>query len=338
MITKPFDLQKYNTFGFASKATAGTMIYSVEELRQAISHAHNHKLSLMIIGGGSNMVVSEQLNALAVIIRIPGIELIKEDQNHVWIKVGAGVEWDSLVQTSVNNGWYGLENLSIIPGTVGACPIQNVGAYGVEIKDFFHELHALEIDGLKEKTFSHQDCHFQYRDSIFKNDYRDKYVILSVTFRLNKVAQLNLSDKNLRKELSHLPDEAITPQLLRAAVIAIRTRRLPNVNHMGNAGSFFMNPMIEKSHFEAIYQKYPDLVHTKLDDNRYKLSAAWMIDKCGWKGFKENNVGVYDVNALVLVNHGHGTVQALLNLCGKIQQSVYEHFGVLLKMEPRYYE
>ena len=337
-ITQAFDLKNYNTFGFAAESTAGALIFSKEDLHQAIAYAHEKKLSLIIIGGGSNIVLKNHLNALALIIKIPGMDLVREDEHHAWVRVGAGVEWDDLVAWSLSKGWYGLENLSIIPGTVGACPIQNVGAYGVEINDFFHELEALEVDGLQENIFSKEDCCFRYRDSIFKHQYRDKYIILSVTFRLNKTPKLNLNDRNLQKELSHLSADEITPLHLRNAVISVRNRRLPNVKLMGNAGSFFMNPSIDAALFHQIYEKYPDLVFTKIDENKYKISAAWMIDQCGWKGYQENHVGVFDVNALVLVNHGNATADHLLDLSKKIQQSVFENFGVVLSMEPRLYE
>jgi UDP-N-acetylmuramate dehydrogenase len=291
----------------------------------------------MIIGDGSNVVLKNNLPVFAVVMRIPGIDKIDEDMNHVYIRVGAGIEWDELVHYSLDQGWYGLENLSIIPGTVGACPIQNVGAYGVEIKDFFHELTAVEIGNMAEKSFSKEACDFKYRDSIFKNEYRDQYVISSVTFRLNKRPKLNLNDRNLRHELRHLAEAEITALHLREAVSAIRTRRLPNPKYIGNAGSFFMNPIIDEALFHDISAQYEDLVFTLLAHNQYKISAAWLVDKCGWKGYQENAVGVFEVNALVLINRGGGTADELLALSHKIQQSVFDTFGVNLKMEPRLY-
>ncbi|NDH08218.1 MAG: UDP-N-acetylmuramate dehydrogenase [Gammaproteobacteria bacterium] len=337
MIKQPFNLKDYNTFGFEVLAQAGAIVGSVAELNEAIVAAKLKQLPLMIIGDGSNVVLKNNLPLFAVVMRIPGIEKIDEDMNHVYIRVGAGIEWDELVHYSLHQGWYGLENLSIIPGTVGACPIQNVGAYGVEIKDFFHELTAVEIDSVAEKIFSKEACEFKYRDSIFKNEYRDQYVITSVTFRLNKRPKLNLNDRNLRHELRHLAEDEITALHLREAVIAIRTRRLPNPKYIGNAGSFFMNPIIDEALFHDIYAQYEDLVFTLLAHNQYKISAAWLVDKCGWKGYQENAVGVFEVNALVLINRGGGTADELLALSHKIQQSVFDTFGVNLKMEPRLY-
>lgn len=337
MIKQPFNLKDYNTFGFEVLAQAGAIVGSVAELNEAIVAAKLKQLPLMIIGEGSNVVLKNNLSVFAVVMRIPGIEKIDEDMNHVYIRVGAGIEWDELVHYSLHQGWYGLENLSIIPGTVGACPIQNVGAYGVEIKDFFHELTAVEIDSVAEKIFSKEACEFKYRDSIFKNEYRDQYVITSVTFRLNKRPKLNLNDRNLRHELRHLAEDEITALHLREAVIAIRTRRLPNPKYIGNAGSFFMNPIIDEALFHDIYAQYEDLVFTLLAHNQYKISAAWFVDKCGWKGYQENAVGVFEVNALVLINRGGGTADELLALSHKIQQSVFDTFGVNLKMEPRLY-
>lgn len=337
MIKQPFNLQPYNTFGFAVTAEAGLLVHSLSELRDAIVYANNKGLQLTTIGGGSNIVLKQHLPGLALIIRIPGIERIQEDDQYVWVRVGAGVDWDDFVQQSLNQGWYGLENLSIIPGTVGACPIQNVGAYGVEIKDFFHELTALEIKTLEEKTLSKSACQFGYRDSIFKNKYRDQYIVTSVTFKLRKSPKINLVDKSLQKELGHLPIETIHPIDLRNAVIAIRNRRLPNVKLIGNAGSFFMNPIIDESLFQDIYGQHQDLIFFPLEQQKYKLSAAWLIDKCGWKGYQDKSVGVFEINALVLVNRGGGTAEELLALSEKIKQSVYQTFGIQLKMEPRLY-
>ena len=337
MIKRPFDLKAYNTFGFSVKSMAGAVISSVNQLVETIESAQLNQLPIIIIGGGSNIVLKNNLPGLALIIKIPGVEIIEDHAEHVYIRVGAGVVWDELVQYSLNQGWYGLENLSIIPGTVGACPIQNVGAYGVEIKDFFHELTALDINTLQEKILTNNDCFFQYRDSIFKNEYKDKYVITSVTFKLSKNPQINLTDLNLRKELGHLSYDEISPESVRSAVIAIRNRRLPKVENIGNAGSFFMNPVVEERLFSNIFSQHEDLLFTPLDQNRFKISAGWLIDKCGWKGYRNNGVGVYEKNPLVLINHGGGTGAQLLALSEKIEHSVLTTFGIKLKMEPRLY-
>jgi len=337
IIQQPFDLKNYNTFGFTASAEAGVIVHSVAEVNEAIVAARLRQLPLMSIGDGSNVVLQHHLSVFAMVMRIPGIEQIAEDSHHVYIRVGAGIEWDALVDYSLKQGWYGLENLSLIPGTVGACPIQNVGAYGVEIKDFLHELTAVNIHTLDAQIFSNAACHFKYRDSLFKKECRDQYVITSVTFRLNKIPQLNLNDRNLRHELRHLAEEDITALDLRNAVMTIRRRRLPDPQYIGNAGSFFMNPMIEEALFHDIYAQYKDVVFTLLEQNKYKISAAWLIDKCGWKGYQEHAVGVFEVNALVLINRGGGSVDELLALSHKIQKSVFDTFGVALKMEPRLY-
>lgn len=337
MIKQPFNLKKYNTFGFSVQSLSGAVISSANQLIEAIGAAQMNQTPMIIIGRGSNIVLKNNLPGLALIIRIPGIEVLADHPDHVYIRVGAGVEWDELVQYSLNQGWYGLENLSIIPGTVGACPIQNVGAYGVEIKDFFHELTALEINTLQEKILHHSDCNFQYRDSIFKNEYKDKYIIMSVTFKLSKNPKINLVDINLRKELEHIPSHEISPEKVRSAVIAIRTRRLPDVNDIGSAGSFFMNPIIEENLFTKIFSQHEDLLFTPLDQNRFKISAGWLIKKCGWQGYKEEGVGIYEHNPLILINHGGGTGEQLLALSEKIEHSVFTTFGIKLKMEPRLY-
>ncbi|RUR15829.1 UDP-N-acetylmuramate dehydrogenase [Legionella sp. km535] len=337
MIKQPFDLKAYNTFGFSVKSMAGAVISSANQLVEAIELAQLNQLPIIIIGGGSNIVLKNNLPGLVLIIKIQGIDIIEEHAEYVYIRVGAGVVWDELVQYSLNQGWYGLENLSIIPGTVGACPIQNVGAYGVEIKDFFYELTALDINTLQEKVLTNNDCCFQYRDSIFKNEYKDKYVITSVTFKLSKNPQINLTDLNLRKELEHLPYDEISPESVRSAVITIRNRRLPKVDDIGNAGSFFMNPIVEENVFNNIFSQYKDLLFTPLEQKRFKISAGWLIDKCGWKGHQDNEVGVYEKNPLVLINHGGGTGDQLLALSEKIEHSVFTTFGIKLKMEPRLY-
>lgn len=339
MIKQPFDLKNYNTFGFSVKSMAGVVIYSANQLIEAINYARLNQLSIVIIGGGSNIVLKNNLSVLALVIKIPGIEIVEDNAEHVYVRVGAGVVWDKLIQHSLNQGWYGLENLSIIPGTVGACPIQNVGAYGVEIKDFFHELTALDINTLQEKKLTNNDCCFQYRDSIFKNEYKDKYIIMLVTLKLNKNPKINLSDSKLSKELSHLQYGEISPENIRNAVITIRNRRLPKVENIGNVGSFFMNPIVEQTLFSNIFSQYEDLLFTPLDQNRFKISAGWLIAKCGWKGYKDsdNGIGVYENNPLVLINYGCGTADQLLALSEKIEHSVFRTFGIKLKMEPRLY-
>jgi len=339
MIKQPFNLRNYNTFGFSVKSMAGVVVFSISQLIEAINYAKLNQLSIIIIGSGSNIVLQNDLSALAIIIKIPGIEIVENGAEHIYVRVGAGVVWDTFVKHTLIQGWYGLENLSIIPGTVGACPIQNVGAYGVEIKDFFHELSALDIITLQEKTFTNNNCCFQYRDSIFKNEYKDKYAITSVTFKLNKNPKINLNDLNLSRELSHLQYDEISPETLRNAVITIRNRRLPKIENIGNAGSFFMNPIVEETLFSNIFNQYDDLLFTSLDQNKFKISAGWLIGKCGWKGYKDsdNGVGVYDNNPLVLVNYGSGTGEQLLALSERIEHSVFRTFGIKLKMEPRLY-
>lgn len=348
MIRNAFELKNYNTFGFSVQATHGCEITSVPQLKEAVLYAQLHHLPLIVLGGGSNVVLKNDLNALVLINKIPGITVVSEDDKYVFVKAGSGINWDSFVHYALTNHWYGLENLSIIPGTVGACPIQNVGAYGVEIKDFFHELTAFNLQTKTESVITLEECQFQYRNSIFKNEYRDQYIITSVTFKLNKRPNLNLKDSNLQKELnnkgltcdiSNAATTAITPMDVREAVIAIRTRRLPKVEKIGNAGSFYMNPMIDKNLFSKISAQNNDLLYTCLEENKYKISAGWLIAKCGWQGYVEKNgaVGVFQNNPLVLIHYGCGTADQLLSLSNKIEKSVFDQFGVQLKMEPRLY-
>jgi UDP-N-acetylmuramate dehydrogenase len=339
MIEQPFNLKKYNTFGFDIQSRVGTIIDSVGQLKTAVHHAQSNELPIIVIGGGSNIVLKNDLPAFTMIIKIPGIEILQEDAESIDVRVGGGVVWDDFVQHSLENHWYGLENLSIIPGTVGACPIQNVGAYGAEIKRFFHELTAYDLNTREVVHLSNEACGFQYRNSLFKNAYKDRFVITSVTFRLRKIPQINMTDHNLQRALEHLPKEEITPALIRETVIHIRNQKLPRVDLIGNAGSFFTNPIIDASLFSDIHRQFNELIFFPLEDGRYKLSAGWLIEKCGWKGYKEpdEGVGVYDNNALVLVNHGRGTAAQLLDLSEKISESVMHTFGVQLAMEPRLY-
>jgi UDP-N-acetylmuramate dehydrogenase len=334
---KPFDLKPYNTFGFAATATAGMIIESVEQLIGAIKTGRTHDLPLVILGGGSNVVIHNIMNAMVLINRIPGIELVREDFEHVYIRVGAGLEWDQVVQYSLAHHWYGLENLSIIPGTAGACPIQNVGAYGVEIKDFFHELEAVDLHTSEIRTFSHSDCKFGYRDSIFKNACKDKFAIVSITLKLNKTPKLNISYSSLRQALHPVETASLTPLDVRKAVIEIRTKRLPSVTQIGNVGSFFTNPTIDAAVYHELTEQYDDLTGNAVNNNQYKLSAGWLIAKCGWQAYREDNIGVYPHNPLVLVNHGAGTSMELLTLAHKITASVREKFAIQLEMEPRIY-
>ena len=332
-----FNLQPYNTFGFNAQATHGRLIYSDAELINAIKSAQIQNLPLIILGGGSNIVIKNNLNAMVLIIKIPGIKLIKENNEHVYIKIGAGVEWDYVVQYTLQNNWYGLENLSLIPGTVGACPIQNVGAYGVEIKDFFHELEALELANLQSHIFSYDDCKFTYRDSIFKNKYKDQFAITSVTLKLHKTPKINTNYTSLQQALERSEITTPSPLQIRKTVIGIRTLRLPNVTTIGNAGSFFTNPIIDKKNYQNLIQQHIDLTANPCDNNHYKISAGWLIAKCGFQGYREHDVGVYQHNPLVLVNHGNGTSAQLLNLVEKITTSVKEKFAIQLCMEPRLY-
>lgn len=338
-LLKNFNLKPYNSFRFDIVARFASMVDNLNDLVDSLQFAKEKKLSVIILGSGSNVILKNDFNGLVIIMLMQEIFISKKIEQHRLVTAGAGVNWDKFVTHTLDNCCYGLENLSYIPGTVGACPIQNVGAYGVEIKDYFQELEAFDRETLKVVRFDSTACEFSYRNSVFKNHLKDRYIILSVTFKLNAEPKVNTNDKNLFKELQYL-NQTVTPYLIRESVITIRKRRLPDVDVLGNAGSFYINPIIEKSQAQAISDNYPDLISFPLENDKVKLSAGWLIDKCGWRGFEDikKSVGVYKENPLVLVNLGHATANNIFDLSNKIRQSVFDKFSIQLQIEPLIYE
>jgi UDP-N-acetylmuramate dehydrogenase len=265
-------------------------------------------------------------------ISTKGFGVVKEDEETVWVKTSAGENWDNLVKFCVDNGWGGLENLSAIPGNAGTSPVQNIGAYGVEMKDSFCELDAFDIEKREKKIFSKEECEFGYRKSIFKLRYKNRFIILNVTFRLKKKPVLTLDYGNIREELALLNVDHPGIADVRNAVCRIRSRKLPDPAVTGNAGSFFKNPVIPQDQFEKLKQSFPGIVSFPLE-GKIKLAAAWMIDRCGWKGKQFGNAGVHSTQPLVLVNHGNATGMEILNLGEEIRRSVNEKFGINLETE-----
>jgi len=332
-----FNLQKFNTLAVPSLAQYFVSVKTDDELREALAFARTENLPLLLLGGGSNIVLRADFPGLVVQIKSQGREVVDENEEFVWLKVAAGENWHQLVVFSLDNALYGLENLSLIPGSVGAAPIQNIGAYGVEIKELVAELSALNIRSGLSVTFTNESCQFGYRDSIFKQSLKDQYVITSVTFRLRKQPHLNLTYPALRAALANTLEEDITPQQVSAAVIDIRQTKLPDPAVIPNVGSFFKNPVINQQQFDALKAENPTIVSYPAAANQVKLAAGWLIDQAGWKGREVGGAAVHEQQALVLTNPRKSSGQAVLALADLIKQSVFEQFGVMLEMEPRIY-
>ncbi|HEV7351305.1 UDP-N-acetylmuramate dehydrogenase [Telluribacter sp.] len=326
-------LLPYNTFGLEAKARYFAEVTSPDELRQLLLAPRWQNEPKLVLGGGSNVLLTQDINALVIRIAIKGIEKIKEDQEHVWLRVGAGEWWHDLVMYSVGKGYSGLENLSLIPGTVGAAPMQNIGAYGVEIREVFEELEAIHIQTADLRQFGAEECRFGYRESVFKRDLRGQYIITSVTFRLSKVPSFRTSYGDIQKTLADMNVEELSTRAISEAVIRIRQSKLPDPAQIGNAGSFFKNPEIPKAQFNQLREQYPAVPGYDTAPDRVKVPAGWLIEQAGWKGFREGQVGVHARQALVLVNYGGGTGEQIKELAGRVQDSVEEKFGIRLTPE-----
>ncbi len=333
-IKENFDLKNFNTFHVSAHARFFLQIFSLEQLQEAHAWARTQNLPVLLIGQGSNILLKQDFPGLVMELSIKGISVIATTSEHIDIRVMCGEIWHEVVCWSLDRNYYGLENLSLIPGTVGAAPIQNIGAYGVEIKDTLLELNALEISTGKLVTFSNTQCMFSYRNSIFKNEYRDQYIICSISLRLSLSAQCNINYPALREAFKDVPASSITPALVSAQVCKIRSSKLPDHATLGNAGSFFWNPLIGLQQFNELRQQFPDIVGYH-DGDQVKLAAAWLIEQAGWKGYREGDVGVHTNHALVLVNYGGASGADLVALSKKIQATVLVKFGVQLWPEVR---
>ena len=333
IIQENVSLRLYNTFGFDATARYFVSITSLSQLQDLLRDPEWKPLPRWVLGGGSNVLLTQDVEALVMQISILGIERIREDEQHVWLRVGAGENWHQFVLYCVENGYAGVENLSLIPGTVGAAPMQNIGAYGVEIKDVFEELQAVEIATGQVHTFDGPACAFGYRESVFKRALKNQYIITSVTFRLQKIPTFHVTYGDIQKTLEAMQVQELSLQAISDAVIHIRQSKLPDPAQIGNAGSFFKNPEISRVRFEALKDQYPTLPGYPIDDGTVKVPAGWLIEQAGWKGHREGPVGVHDRQALVLVHYGSGTGQQIKELAGKVQASVEEKFGIKLSPE-----
>ncbi|MBW6497494.1 MAG: UDP-N-acetylmuramate dehydrogenase [Bacteroidales bacterium] len=332
-IIENHSLKSLNTFGIDVSARYFAEVETLNELQQVYDLFPIETTPHLLLGGGSNLLFTDHYEGLVIKINLKGIEVVEENESEVVVKAAAGEDWDQFVSFCVLHGWGGLENLSLIPGHVGSSPIQNIGAYGVELKDCFESLEAFEKDNGQVRYFSAQACQFGYRDSIFKREAKGKYVILSVNFRLRKKNHLlNLGYGAIQAELQQRGVLQPTIADVREVVCSIRQSKLPDPAVTGNAGSFFKNPVVEQSVFERLKAEYPGLVAFP-DKGGMKLAAGWLIEQAGWKGFREGDAGVHPLQALVLVNYGKASGGEIAALSEKIKASVSKTFGVSLETE-----
>jgi UDP-N-acetylmuramate dehydrogenase len=334
LVRENVDLHHLNTFHVIARCRWFAEVTSVDDLAGVLAWMHGRNLPFMLLGQGSNILFREDYPGLVIELCMKGIRQVEQTDDSVLVEAMAGEIWHPFVQHCLREGWYGLENLSLIPGTVGAAPVQNIGAYGVELKDVLHALQAVEIATGETVTFTNNDCDFSYRNSVFKGELRDQFIITSVTFRLSKVPRINLSYPALQDALRLTPAHEVTPQLVSDRVCEIRRSKLPDPDRLGNAGSFFWNPRISHQRFDKLKSRFPDMPGYAEGDN-VKVPAAWLIEQAGWKGHREGDVGVHDRHALVLVNHGEATGAELVALSERIQDSVREQFGIELWPEVR---
>lgn len=325
-------LKELNTFGIEVSGDTLVEFYSEHDIVEYIrSYNPVRENNLLILGGGSNLLFTKDFEGLILHPLITGIEVVSEDQDFAIVRSGCGVVWDDFVEYCVSNNFYGAENLSLIPGNVGAAPIQNIGAYGIEAKDIIDKVEALSIETAEKKLFLNKDCEFGYRDSIFKHALKDSYIVTYVHFKLRKQPHFTLGYGNLQTEAER--EGKLTLRGIRDAVIRIRTSKLPDPNELGNAGSFFKNPVVSLEFCKKLQNEYPQMPVYPVSDTHCKIAAGWLIDQCGMKGFRHKNAGVHEKQALVLVNHGNAKGNDIAELAEIIQFTIKEKFGISLSPE-----
>lgn len=333
-IEEHVSLKHYNTFGIDARARYFTSITSLEQLKDVINTDVYRQNPCLILGGGSNVLLTKDFDGLVMHSAIKGIRVTRETNDHVWVEVGSGESWHPFVLHALQQNWGGIENLSLIPGTMGAAPMQNIGAYGVEIKEVVDTVSALDLQAVEERIFSAADCQFGYRESIFKRPFGKFFFISSVTLRLTKKNHVLRTSYGAIQEV--LKQQNITQPTIHDvsnAVIAIRESKLPDPRVIGNAGSFFKNPTLSKKSFERLQLHHPEIPFYPADNQEIKIPAGWLIERCGWKGKKIRNVGVHHQQALVLVNFGNAKGEEIFHLATQIQASVKEKFDVDLVTE-----
>jgi len=331
-IHNQFSLKNYNTFGIEAKAKQFVAVHTIEDLRLVLEQNRTEKK--FVLGGGSNMLLTQDIDALVIHIDLKGKKIIKENDDFVWVECQAGENWHEFVLWTLQQNFGGLENMSLIPGNVGTTPVQNIGAYGTEIKDTMVSCTAMKIDSQDMKTFSNADCHFGYRESIFKQEAKDQYIITSVVFQLTKHNhKINTAYGDIQAELSKNGIDNPTIQDVSNAVIAIRQSKLPDPKELGNSGSFFKNPILLKSDFEKIHAKFPDMKYFEISETEVKVPAGWLIEQAGFKGKRFGDAGIHKNQALVLVNYGNATGQEILNVSKNIQETIFNTFGIRIEAE-----
>lgn len=333
LLQEHVSLKPFNTFGIDAQARYYLRVDSFQTLCDFLVEPTLKALPQLVLGGGSNVLLLDDFKGVVLHIAISGIAKVKEDQDYVWVQAGAGVDWHQLVLHCIAHDYAGIENLSLIPGTVGAAPIQNIGAYGVELRNVFESLEALEIHSGKIHTFNPTACAFGYRDSIFKREYKGQYIILNVTLRLQKKPTFKTEYGAIQQTLEAMGIQELSIKAISDAVIHIRQSKLPDPAHLGNAGSFFKNPVVTETQFKQLQAQHPQLPGYSQPEGQVKVPAAWLIEQCGWKGKKIGPVGVHKQQPLVLVNYGGGTGQAIHQLAQDIQQSVREQFDIEINPE-----
>ena len=335
-IEQNLSLKNYNTFGIDVYAEKFAQFNSIYDLQALLRDRNIEKEPIFILGGGSNILFTKNVEGFVLKNNIYGIETVHEEEKYVYVKAGAGESWNQFVLHCIERNFGGVENLSLIPGNVGAAPMQNIGAYGVEIKDVFHSLEAYNFSEKKIMNFTLNDCEFGYRDSIFKRKYKGQFAILNVTFRLNKIPHFNISYGAIEEQLQKMNVKELTVKNISDAVISIRTSKLPDPSLIGNAGSFFKNPEINATQLNDLQKVIAEdlrLPVYKINDDKFKIPAGWLIEQCGWKGYRKGDAGCYDKQALVLVNYGNANGSEILALSEEIKKSVNDKFSLQLETE-----
>lgn len=333
LLQKNISLKPFNSFGIDVAANYFAAVDSVDSLLEVLSSPEAKNNPVSIIGGGSNILLTKNVDGLIIRNEIEGILDIIDVGDYYLIKVGAGMNWHQFVIYCIHQGMAGVENLALIPGSVGASPIQNIGAYGVELKDIFHSLEAVHLKDVQQIQLTQKDCAFGYRDSIFKRAYKNQFVITSVTFKLSKKPTYNISYGAIQQELDAMGVKDLSLVSIAQAVMNIRNSKLPNPDRIGNAGSFFKNPEITDEQYQTLKKSFPELIGHAVGNGFIKLAAGWLIEQCGWKGYRKGDAGCYDKQALVLVNYGLAQGTEIYSLSEDIMRSVNDKFGIMLERE-----
>lgn len=335
VVQRRFPLKDHNSFGLDVRASAFVQVRSFEDLLAAVDLAIGSYPKFAVLGGGSNVLFTGDFDGLVIQMGLRGVRIVRQDERSVWIEACAGEDWADLVRLCVDRGWWGLENLSLIPGTVGGAPVQNLGAYGAELKDVLSAVKGLDLRSGSLRVLARDECEFGYRTSIFKEKLFQKFVVTSVLLQVSKEPKVRTQYEGLAKELGGLPSEKISVRDVAEAVCRLRRAKLPDPKEIGNAGSFFRNPEIPEAAFEELRSRYPAVPGFPVGSGRIRVPAGWLIEQCGWKGRRLGNAGIYEKHALVIVNLGGATGKEILSLAHEVRASVQDRFGIRLEPEVR---